>query len=56
MTRYAIALTGRNLTYTCEKAKRMLGYAPAVNVEDGMRRLAAWVEEIGGLEALTAFV
>lgn len=56
MTRYAIALTGRNLTYSCEKAKRLLGYAPAVNVEEGMRRLAAWVEDIGGLKALTALV
>lgn len=56
MTRYAIALTGRNLTYSCEKAKRMLGYEPAVNVQEGMRRLAAWVEDIGGLKALTALV
>jgi nucleoside-diphosphate-sugar epimerase len=56
MSRYAIALTGRNLTYSCEKAKTMLGYKPAVNVEEGMRRLAAWVEDIGGLRALVRLV
>ena len=54
MTRYAIALTGLNLTFSCEKAKRMLGYKPVVNINEGMRRLAAWVKETGGLANLTA--
>ena len=54
MTRYAIALTGRNLTFSCEKARRTLGYKPVVNINDGMRRLAAWVKEIGGLAKLIA--
>jgi 2-alkyl-3-oxoalkanoate reductase len=52
MTRYAIALTGLTLTFSCEKAKRMLGYKPAVNIKGGMQRLAAWVKEIGGLKGL----
>ena len=52
MTRYAIALSGRNVTYTCEKAKRMLGYRPVVSIDAGMQTLSAWVKEIGGLEAL----
>ena len=54
MTRYAIALTGLNLTFSCQKARRMLGYKPMVNINDGMRRLAAWVKEIGGLAKLIA--
>ncbi len=52
MTRYAIALSGRNLTFSCEKAKRMLGYRPAVSINEGMKRLSAWVKEIGGVEKL----
>ncbi len=54
MTRYGIALTGRNLTFSCEKAKRALGYRPEVNIDEGMRRLSAWVSEIGGIKTLTA--
>lgn len=52
MTRYAIALSGRNVTYRCEKAKQMLGYRPAVSIDEGMHGLSAWVKEIGGVEAL----
>lgn len=47
MTRYAIALSGRNVTYTCGKAKRMLGYRPAVSIDEGMRRLSDWVSAMG---------
>ncbi|RJP22381.1 MAG: NAD-dependent epimerase/dehydratase family protein [Candidatus Abyssobacteria bacterium SURF_5] len=48
MTRYGIALTGRNLTFSCEKAKSMLGYRPAVTIDEGMRRLSNWVHLSGG--------
>jgi nucleoside-diphosphate-sugar epimerase len=54
MTRYGIALTGRNLTFSCEKAKRLLGYNPKVNIDEGMRRLAEWVHQIGGIDRLLA--
>jgi nucleoside-diphosphate-sugar epimerase len=54
MTRYGIALTGRNLTFSCEKAKRALGYNPKVNIGEGMRRLAEWVNQIGGIDRLLA--
>lgn len=54
MTRYAIALSGRTVTYSCEKAKDKLGYRPAIDIDEGMQRLANWVKEIGGIEALTA--
>lgn len=52
MTRYGIALTGRNLTFTCEKAKQMLGYKPEVSIDEGMRRLSDWMKLIGGIEHL----
>jgi nucleoside-diphosphate-sugar epimerase len=54
MTRYAIALSGKNLTFSCEKAKKMLEYKAAVSIDEGMRRLSAWVKEIGGMEKLIA--
>jgi nucleoside-diphosphate-sugar epimerase len=54
MTRYGIALTGRNLTFSTEKAKQMLGYRPAVNIDEGMRRLSEWVKQVGGIEQLMA--
>jgi nucleoside-diphosphate-sugar epimerase len=54
MTRYGIALTGRNLTFSCEKAKRVLGYNPQVNIGEGMRRLSRWVSQIGGIDRLLA--
>jgi len=31
-------------------ARRDLGYEPRVSLEEGMRRLAAWIEERGGLD------
>jgi nucleoside-diphosphate-sugar epimerase len=42
-------LSEMNKTIACsvEKAKRMLGYAPWVALEEGMRRSLAWLEEQG---------
>jgi nucleoside-diphosphate-sugar epimerase len=54
MSRYGVAIMGLNLTFSCEKAKRMLGYRARVTVEEGMRGLADWVEESGGVERLLA--
>jgi nucleoside-diphosphate-sugar epimerase len=54
MSRYGIALLGRNLTFSCEKAKRMLGYKAGVSIDEGMRRLKKWIEEIGGVGRLIA--
>jgi nucleoside-diphosphate-sugar epimerase len=52
MSKYGIALTGRNLTFSSAKAKHLLGYYPAVNIDEGMRRLSDWVKQIGGIEKL----
>ncbi|GAB4342619.1 MAG: SDR family NAD(P)-dependent oxidoreductase [Candidatus Abyssubacteria bacterium] len=54
MSRYGIALLGRNLTFSCEKAKRMLGYRAGVSIDEGMQRLKKWVEELGGVAKLIA--
>lgn len=35
----------RRGTYSIEKARRMLGYEPAVDLDEGMRRTEAWLRE-----------
>lgn len=37
----------RTGTYSIEKARSVLGYSPAVDVEGGMRRTEAWLRESG---------
>lgn len=37
----------RTGTYSIDKARRMLGYEPAVDLDEGMRRVAAWLDEQG---------
>lgn len=37
----------REGTYSIEKARRMLGYAPAVELNDGMRETETWLREHG---------
>jgi nucleoside-diphosphate-sugar epimerase len=54
MSRYGVAIMGLNLTFSCEKAKQVLGYRPAITMEEGMRGLASWVEESGGIGQLIA--
>jgi nucleoside-diphosphate-sugar epimerase len=54
MSRYGVAIMGLNLTFSCDKAKRMLGYRPTTTLEEGMRGLADWVRESGGVEQLVA--
>ena len=34
-------------TYSTEKAKRLLGFAPAIDLAEGMRRTEAWLREHG---------
>ncbi len=45
ISRYGIAAMGRSLVFKWEKAHRLLGYTPAVDLDEGMRRVAAWREE-----------
>lgn len=37
----------REGTYSIEKARRVLGYEPAVDLDEGMRRTEAWLRETG---------
>ncbi len=37
----------RRGTYSIAKARRMLGYEPAVDLDEGMRRVAVWLDEEG---------
>jgi nucleoside-diphosphate-sugar epimerase len=52
MSRHGVAIMGLDLTFSCEKARRMLGYRPAVSIDEGMERLAKWIDEIGGIDVL----
>ena len=45
ISRYGVAVTGRNLVFRWEKAQRLLGYTPAIDFEEGLRRIAAWRQE-----------
>ena len=49
--RGTVELLARPATYSIEKARRLLGYAPAVDLVEGMRRTEAWVREKGLIEA-----
>ena len=53
LTRYAVALMGRNLNYSIEKAGRELNYQPRINLDEGLRQLKHWVDSIGRINALT---
>ena len=35
--------------YDCTKAKEVLGYAPTVSLDEGVRRTVAWYKEFGVL-------
>jgi len=52
MSRYGVAIMGMNLTFSCEKAARMLGYRPIISLDEGMRGLSDWIMEVGGIEKL----
>lgn len=43
----SVAMLLRRGTYSIEKARRVLGYEPAVDLDEGMRRVAAWLDEQG---------
>ncbi len=43
----SIAMLLRRGTYSIGKAHAMLGYQPAVDLDEGMRRVAAWLDEQG---------
>jgi nucleoside-diphosphate-sugar epimerase len=45
--RGSVELLGRHATYSIEKARRLLGYSPRVDLAEGMLRSEAWVREKG---------
>ncbi len=47
---YRMAVTERCVSTT--RAQEDLGYRPAVGLEDGLARLAAWAEQLGGPKAV----
>ena len=51
-TRYAVALIGRSVRYSIERARSELGWSPRVGVLEGVRRTLDWYfAGIGGLPA-----
>jgi nucleoside-diphosphate-sugar epimerase len=45
MSANAVAYLARTGTYSIEKARRVLGYAPRIDLEEGFRRTEAWLRE-----------
>ncbi len=43
----SIGMLTREGTYSIDKARRMLDYEPAVDIDEGMRRVAAWLDAQG---------
>ena len=43
----AISYIARGGTYSIEKARTVLGYEPAIDLEEGMRRTADWLRAEG---------
>jgi len=44
-TRYAVWLMGRRCYFSCEKARRKLGWKPTVGYDEGIGRAVAWALE-----------
>jgi len=51
LRRSAIAYMTRTGTYSIAKARRLLGWEPAVDLAEGMRRTEAWLREAGMVPA-----
>ena len=45
LTRHAVYLLGRNQEFPMAKAQASFGFAPAVGLEEGIRRSVAWLSE-----------
>ena len=45
--RGSVGLLARPATYSIEKARRLLGYSPKVDLAEGMRRSEAWARDKG---------
>jgi nucleoside-diphosphate-sugar epimerase len=49
MSANAVSYLARTGTYSIEKARRVLGYEPRIDLDEGFRRTEAWVREQGML-------
>lgn len=50
MSRWIVRELTTSRCFDISAARRDLGYQPRVSLDDGMRRLATWIEERGGLD------
>ena len=46
LTRYRARLMHRDLSFVSIKARRELGYAPAISLDEGIRRTVAWYKSV----------
>jgi nucleoside-diphosphate-sugar epimerase len=56
MTRYRVGILTKSSTYNIDAARRDLGYAPVVGVEEGLEQLKSWIAGIGGIEEYVKYV
>ena len=49
LTRHIVEVFGTNQGFAIDKARRELGYEPVVDFDAGMRRVEAWLRQIGSL-------
>jgi nucleoside-diphosphate-sugar epimerase len=42
ITRYRASLVSQDFHFSCDKAKRLLGYAPDTGMDEGLRRTVEW--------------
>jgi 2-alkyl-3-oxoalkanoate reductase len=50
LTRYRILVSGRDCSFRSAKARRLLGYAPAVGLDEGIRRTVEWYRALPARE------
>lgn len=56
LTRYRIGILTKSATYNIDAARRDLGYAPVVSVEEGLTQLKSWIAEIGGVANYVKYI
>jgi nucleoside-diphosphate-sugar epimerase len=42
ITRYRVAIASNDFWFSCDKAKKSLGYSPIFSLDDGLKRTIAW--------------
>jgi len=45
VTRYSVWLMGRRCFFSCEKARKQLGWKPTVGYDEGIQRSVKWCLE-----------